>query len=578
MMPETRSTTLSHLDREEFDIAIIGGGITGAWIALHCSSLGYKTALVERGDFGGETSSASSKLLHGGIRYLQQLQLGKVRESTMERAEYLYAAPHLSSPVPFIVPTYKDLKRSKFLLRSGIAAYQMLGLGQNSVADISGQYDMRIQHFSAEQLNQICDISHLDHTGAIAFPEFHMHDSERTVWAVVDSARAAGATVANYVTAKRINIAENTATGLDVVDNESGRSFSIRTGLVINAAGPWVDSLNTTPRKAKHAGDVDPLIQNFAAGAHVITRQITKQHAIAINTKQKSVTAIDRGGRHIFIIPWRGYSLIGTSYRETEDPNSTESLRTEDLHQLLEAVNETLPTAKLTADDIISAYVGLYPLRTSSTLKSTYQGSGEYSILDHAVEDGIDGWITSLGAKFTTGRALAEKTARLVESKLGDNKTASSKSLKLKLSSAAYDDLEAFVQAQTAAHKDRFSHAQTRHFINAYGSEINQFIDYIDQQDNANALLAPLVDGQPDILGQVAWAMEKELALHLDDILLRRTSLGLLGISDSAISTIADLMAERLQWTPEQHRSEVTQALARQQNIRDTAKEFYREH
>lgn len=577
-MSEPRSIALQQLEAENFDVVIVGGGVTGAWIALHCSTLGFKTALVERGDFAGETSSASSKLLHGGIRYLQQLQFGKVRESTMERAAYLHAAPHLSSPIPFIVPTYRDLKRSKFLLRCGIAAYQLLGLGQNAIAPIRQQYDMRIRHFSADQLNEICDISHLNHTGAIAFPEFHMHDSERMVWAIIDSARAKGATVANYVTAEEVLVENSTALGIRVKDEESGKQFSINSKLVINASGPWVDSLNAKPRNASHGKDVEPLIQNYTAGAHVITRSLTHDHAIAINTKQKSVATIDRGGRHIFIIPWRGYSLIGTSYRETDDPNSTENLSTEDLHQLLEAVNETLPTANLTANDIVSAYVGLYPLRTSTQLQATYQGSGEYTILDHSQEDGLHGLITSLGAKFTTGRILAEKTTRLAETKLNANSASTGKSLKIKLASASYDNLQSFVQRQSAELSNRFTPSQVTHLIHAYGSHIIDFIDYIDQQDNTQELLRPIMEGQPDILGQVMWAIDKELAIHLDDVLLRRTSLGLLGITDDALKHVAEIMARRLLWSPAQYDAEIERTVARQKNIRETSHAFYSEN
>jgi len=577
MTAESRITALASLENDHFDVVVVGGGVSGAWISLHCSSLGFKTAIVERGDFAGETSSASSKLLHGGIRYLQQLQFGKVRESTMERAAYLFAAPHLSSPIPFIVPTYRDLKRSKFLLRCGITAYQLLGLGQNTIAPIKHQYDTRIMHLSAAELDAICDISHLDHTGAIAFPEFHMHDSERTVWAIIDSARALGATAVNYLTATEILVNENTSYGIQIRDNESGKQFPVKGKLVINAAGPWVDSLNLAPRKASGGDEVKPLIHNYAAGAHVITRQITSEHAIAISTKQKSVAAIDRGGRHIFIIPWRGYSLIGTSYRETDDPDSTGNVSTEDLYQLLEAVNDTLPATQLTANDIVSAYVGLYPLRTETQLKATYQGTGEYKILDHSVEDGIDGLITSLGAKFTTGRILAEKTTRLAEAKLNANRMPSSTSLKIRLASAAYDDLKTFTRQQIDVLANRLTTAQIKHLITLYGSHISEFIEYIDDQPDAIELVKPVLNGQPDILGQVAWAIDRELAIHLDDVLLRRTSLGLLGITPVAMSKVAELMAKRLGWKADQYKVEIEQAVSRGNNIRKTAEAFYRE-
>lgn len=577
MTPNARQSTLRRLESDTFDVAIIGGGITGAWIALHCCTLGYRTALVDRGDFGAETSAASSKLLHGGIRYLQQLQFNKVRESSLERAEYLNAAPHLSNPIPFVVPTYNDLKRSKFLLRCGIWAYQLLGLGQNRIAKLRNHSGLAVKQFSTEELNSLCDLAHLGHTGAIAFPEFHMHDSERTVWSVLESAIADGCVAANYVTVTDIVIDDKKATGVMATVTGSGQVFKINSSLVINAAGPWVDTINCQNFKSNRPLVNAPLIQNYAAGAHVITRQLTNGHAIAITTRQKSVAAIDRGGRHIFIIPWRGYSLIGTSYRETEDPNSAETLDKEDLNQLLQAVNETLPSAQLCAEDIISAYVGLYPLRTNTQLKATYQGSGEYILVDHDAEYGIRGLITSLGAKFTTGRILAEKTAILARNKLSAPPTAGSQVLRRKLNSSQYSDLHQFTQEMQAKYGHRFSAQTTEHLINAYGSHMESFIEFIDQQVNSELLQEPISEGQPDVLGQVAWAVDREMAIQLDDVLLRRTSLGLLGISEKQITTVATLMASKLAWSQEHLEAQIQKAVSRQQKIRDVANEFYRE-
>ena len=165
---------LTKLIEQTFDIVIIGGGISGAWLALHCSQAGYKTALLEQGDFAEKTSSASSKLLHGGIRYLQQMQFNKVRESAMERAHYLFAAPHLSKPIPFIVPTYPDFKRSKFFLFSGLCVYKALCLGENSIIGNKEQYLPPITSLSRTELNDRCDLSDSNHNGGMVFYEYHM--------------------------------------------------------------------------------------------------------------------------------------------------------------------------------------------------------------------------------------------------------------------------------------------------------------------------------------------------------------------------------------------------------------------
>ena len=581
-----RPTIIQQLENEQFDVVVIGGGVTGAWIALQCSSLGYKTAICERGDFAGGTSSASSKLLHGGIRYLQQLQLNKLRESSLERAEYIYAAPHLCTSVPFVVPTYKDLKRSKFILYCGILTYRLLGLGQNKVianAELAKK-NGETQHFSATELNKLCDLSHINHTGAIAFTETHMHDSERTVWSIIESAIKHGAIAANYTSITEI-VSENEKTkGVNVKDNETGREFFVKSNIVINAAGPWVDDLNQQVGNPDKANGTAQLIHNFAAGAHLVTRQLTSKHAIAITTKQKSVTTLDRGGRHIFIIPWRGFSLIGTSYRETKDPNGAENLGKEDLSQLLEAVNEMLPAAQLGPEDIKSAYVGLYPLRTNTQLKSTYQGSGEYILIDHQQEYGIEGLITSLGAKFTTGRILAEKTVRLVQKKLVAPITYTSsstqqrkKNFRIRLCSSNYKNLEQFTDNKISSLRHRLPAETIRHLINCYGSHLDDFIEYLDANENSELLLTAVVQGLPDILGQVSWAIDKEMAIRLDDVLLRRTSVGHLGISSKEIEIVATLMQEKLDWTDQHTKAQIANAVSRQVKIHEVTEEFYRE-
>ena len=602
-----RATALQQLKQERFDVLIVGGGITGAWIALRCATLGLKTAVIERGDFAGETSSSSSKLLHGGIRYLQQMQFGKVRESALERAAYLASAPHLADAVPFLVPTYKDFKRSKLFLACGMLAYQTLGLGQKKIIGRDNKIFPRTAAISAQQLNEICDLTHDDHTGAISFPEFHMHDTERTVWSVLDSARRSGAVVANYVNADDFivtqtpagiqtpahsNASGKTARRIDGVvatdraarKNAAAGSFAIKTKLVVNAAGPWVDGLNRGLNTQPAA-----LINGYAVGAHLITRQIIADAAIAITTKHKSGAKIDRGGRHVFVIPWRNCSLIGTSYRETSDPDAAAVLDSDDVAQLIEAINHAIPKANLAADDILGAYSGLYPLRVDTVESKVYQGSGEYVILDHQRTDAVEGLVTALGAKFTTARILAAKTMGLIEHKLeivspGDVRTGSrteavtgvapAPDAEIKLACSAYANLDVFRARQYSRLDERFSADQIEHLIKTYGSDLDAFIAFLDAQDDAS-LEQPMMATQADILGQVAWAIDHEMALRLDDVLLRRTSTGLLGISDAEIRQVARLMAQRLGWSETETAAEIDKTRQRKAVISNAINVYF---
>lgn len=579
-MPANRRTAIqNHLQQTTFDVLIVGGGISGAWIAQLVSEAGYSCALLDRGDFAGETSSSSSKLLHGGIRYLQQMQFGKVRESTMERARYLSYAPHLATAVPFVVPTFPDLKRSKLLLNAGMFAYQALGIGQGAALARTGVKLPATRNISAEQLNQLCDLSGYQHTGAVVFPEFHLYDSERTVWSIADSARQLGAVLANYTKVEKLLLEERRVVGVKATLEGMDDSIDISAKLVINAAGPWVDQVNELLGHDVKSADASlpSTINGYAAGAHLITRQLVKDHAIAITTQQKSTTRIDRGGRHIFIIPWRGYSLIGTSYRETHDPDSVDLLTQDDMDQLLDAVNEALPHARLQEQDIISAYSGLYPLRVEKIKTSQYQGTGEYLISDHATNDNLQGLVTALGAKFTTGRKLAELTVEVVDRKLANDKTQanSARALTTRLHSARYGKLQDFQQSMQERHGQRFSSAQIEHWIRCYGSNVDAFIQFMDEAADSAHLLEPIVDSQPEVYGQIAWAMEHEMAEHLEDALLRRSSIGLLGMSRESVGIAAQLMAERLGWDSAQIQAETDTILRRQDAIDIAARNYH---
>lgn len=534
------SRDLSALANHTFDVVIIGGGISGAWLALHCAQQGYQTALIEKHDYASQTSSSSSKLLHGGIRYLQQMQFDKVRESAMERAEYLFAAPHLSTAVPFIVPTYRDFKRSKLFLNAGMLAYRALCIGENKVIGSREQILPPIHSLSANELNAVCDLHNEDHTGGVVVYERHMLDSERMVLSILQTARKHGAQIHNYVSAKEFLGTNDSVTGVLAQDQLNNNTFSINSRLVINAAGPWIDNLNAQLQAAKQA----PSINGFAVGSHIVTRQLC-EYAIALATKLQSDAKIDRGGRHVFVIPWRGYSLIGTSYDEIDSPDGDTAIQPEHVQQLLSAVNEAMPSAKLSREDLVSGYSGLYPLKTDNIKSTVYQGSGEYQIIDHSRANKVDGIVTALGAKFTTGRKLSELTMKLVNKKLANANPSPVE--RVKLLGSEYKSLENYIADKQKQYKDRFSGKAIQHFIMHYGSELDRFIDSLDTAELNERICAQ----HQDIMGQVAWAITNEQAVTLDDVLFQRTSLGLLGISKPEVEKVAHLMSKQLNWSDE---------------------------
>lgn len=529
---------INALRNQQFDVAIVGGGISGAWLALHCAQSGYKTALVEQSDFASQTSSSSSKLLHGGIRYLQQMQFGKVRESAFERAQYITAAPHLSHALPFLVPTYKDFARSKFLLRCGMFAYRILTLGENRLIRDNAEQLPGMKSLDASQLSDLVNLGGETHTGAIQFFERHIYNSERMVLEILKTAANLGATISNYCSVTKLLENDNKITGLQVNDTLTEQGFSIDTRLVINAAGPWIDDLNSQLTTAKRS------INGYAVGSHLITRKIA-DHAIAITTQHNSGAAIDRGGRHIFVIPWQGYSLIGTSYDEVTSPEKNMLPTAAHIRQLLDAVNHGMPNAKLTRQDLISGYSGLYPLRTNEIDSSIYQGSGEYVIIDHAKSHQRKGLITALGAKYTTGRKLSMLTLPLVQKQLGGSLNLG----QIRLSCSQYSNYTAFRLSKIKQYGALLEQATLVHLLKLHGSNIDALMELVIHD---KLLGKPICNSQPDIHAQIIWAIRHEQAETLEDILFRRTSLGFFGISEAEVKTIAKFAQQEAQWSDAQ--------------------------
>jgi glycerol-3-phosphate dehydrogenase len=293
----------------EFDILVIGGGITGGWLAFDCASRGLSVALIEKGDFGEATSAKSSKLLHGGIRYLQQLDFAKVRESALERAVYQRVAPHLTNFVPFLVPTYRTLPKGRSMLCAGMALYRLLCQGENRIIPDTAKRIPRGGMLSREEVLRAVPIQSAGVTGGYVFYESHMENSERMTLAVVKSAARAGAVCANYMRADGFLESDRVVCGVAATDLETGARFDIRARVSVNAAGPWSERLN-----GALGGGAAGRITGFSQGSHLVTRQLIERYAIAIPTRYRGANVVDRGGRHIFILPWRGYSLIGPSY------------------------------------------------------------------------------------------------------------------------------------------------------------------------------------------------------------------------------------------------------------------------
>ena len=238
---------VKELESEHFDVLVIGGGITGVWIALDCISRGLTVAIIDKQDFGAGTSAKSSKLIHGGIRYLQQLRLDKVRESALERAYYHRAAPHLTHFLPFMVPTYRTWGKGRGLMTAGMTLYRLLCLGEDKVTGDPAKSVPAPYYLSRSEILEKLPLSDPDLSGALVYYESHMENSERMTLAVLETAHQMGAVCANYVCVNDLLLDDGQMVrGVSAKDFESGDDLEIRARLTINATGPWVSVLNRT--------------------------------------------------------------------------------------------------------------------------------------------------------------------------------------------------------------------------------------------------------------------------------------------------------------------------------------------
>jgi glycerol-3-phosphate dehydrogenase len=532
------------LAETEFDLLIVGGGISGACLAHDAALRGLSVALVEKGDFGGATSAVSSKLLHGGIRYLQTARPDKVRESAFERARFLRIAPHLSRHVPFLIPTYPGLLKGRAILSAGMAAYELLCVGQNRIVVDPTKRVPRGQFVPREDVLRLVPTmgDSTATTGARVLYEVHMHSSERMTLAFLKSAVLHGAVTANYMPVERFQVEGSTVRGAIVRDLESGEPIIVRAALTANASGPWCMALNQLLGIAR----LPRPITHFSKGAHIVTRQVLADFALALPSGRKSESVVTRGGRHIFIIPWRGHSLIGTSDTPFRGDLNDVQADEQDVDALLKDVAAALPGAHLTRDDVCHAFAGLYPLTGDAVRPDVYRGTGEYQIVDHARRDTIDGLISVVGAKYTTARRLAERAVDLVLRKLRKEPVPCRTSTHA-LVGGAIVDLSAFTATLAREYASRLPADTVPNLVASYGTEATDVLALAGRHQGG---FARLTGDRESIEAEVVFAVEHEMATHLDDVVFRRTGLGTLGHPGAAcLSRCADVMAQRLGWS-----------------------------
>lgn len=534
--------SLSELAREDYDLAIVGGGINGAGIARDAAQRGLRVILLEKNDFAFGTSSRSTKLAHGGLRYLETFEFALVHESLRERGILLKTlAPHLVKPMPFLVPFYRGDRWPAWYVKAGLWLYDLLAIGSGIVWHRSWSRDKTLglePTLNPEGLK-----------GSAEYWDSQMNDARLVLENILDAERL-GARCQNYarvVSAHALRLGE---VRLRVRDEIEEGEAEIRASLLINAAGPWVDQL------LRLLGRPAPPLVKVTKGIHLISRPLTQGHALFLPVQGEK--------RIFFVIPWtyngKAASLIGTT--DTDFRGDLDHLRAEadDAAYLLQQVKRYFPQESFRPGEIFSSYAGLRPLRAPGAAAEGNSGISRESAI---VED--EGILSLSGGKFTTFRSMSERTVDRAMELLakahprGALSSRASQTASRPLPGAPKSDAERkyLLNAKGLAARSGLEEATLHYLLSLYGTATAEVLALCEEEPLWKEALAP---GSPAILAQVVMAVRFEKAQHLTDFYLRRTFLGLeLEPNHRGVDRVAALMGRELRWTKEEEGEELEQ-------------------
>ncbi|MBW3583876.1 MAG: glycerol-3-phosphate dehydrogenase [Euryarchaeota archaeon] len=514
------------------DLVVIGAGIIGAGIARDAALRGLKVALVEKEDLGWGTSARSTRLVHGGLRYLEHLDIGLVREALRERGTLMRIAPHLVAPLPMLFPIWKGTGRHKFVVRIGMFLY-----------DILARKNVGTGHhwWSREEVRKRePTLDRPELKGGFLFWDCQTSYPERLVVENALDAHAHGATVLTHSEVVGLEQEGTTASAVVVRDRLSGDERMIPCRLVVNTAGPWVTEVDN------RLGTRAPAMTRRTKGIHLVTPPIC-QNAMVLQCGD--------GERIIFVIPWNGLNLIGTTDTDYTGPNDTVAATVDDVRYLLDEVNNVLQVT-LTPEDVHYAYAGIRSL-IHETKGTTGAVSRRHLVVEHAGRDGPDNLVTVVGGKITAYRHISEDVTDLLCERLGSASV--SRTATTPLPGSGSEGPEALL-ALVGSRLPHLTDTDVDRLHGIYGFRIGRLVE-----------MAPLLQEGPGFLHpntrvtreEVLLAIEEEWAVTLEDVLLRRTMAGLdAGLGLDLVDPVATLMADRLGWDKKRRDAEVAHYLA----------------
>ncbi len=529
---------LSKMQQEEFDLAVIGGGVTGAAIARDAAMRGMKVALIEKTDFASGTSSKSSKMIHGGLRYLKQLDIGLVKESLSEREKLLHLAPHLVHAAPYLIPMYSGwIGRLEHQI--GLFGYDLLAGGSS----LPRHHDLsREKTLEEEPLLREENLS-----GGFIYYDCLVNDARLTL-ALIKSAHEHGALVANYTQAVGLKTDNESYKEVHYRELMAGREGIIRARVIVAAVGPWTSELFELHRLT------GPPIRP-TKGVHLVfpRERIQVNKIVVLPTADK---------RMIFVVPLGEFTYVGTTDTDYSGPLDNVLVESADASYLLNALNKCFPSLNLGPEDIVSTWAGLRPLIME-------EGDPSKVSRDYYIALYDEGIAVIAGGKLTTHRTMAESIIDQVLERYdhlfdGDFRPCSTG--EVPLTGGEMHDFPSYLRAQSLGLEGRWDLSTTNveHLIHSYGRNHMQILA-LGLRDPK--LLKPLGPNCRVIRAQVIYGVEDEMALTLEDFMSRRTDLLHFNGEGNLEKVVAKLMAKPLAWSRTRRRAEIKKYRQRVQEM-----------
>ncbi|MFW6414814.1 MAG: FAD-dependent oxidoreductase [Thermodesulfobacteriota bacterium] len=504
-----RDNYLQGLDRE-FDVIVVGGGITGAGILREASRMGLKTCLLEKRDFAWGTSSWSSKMVHGGLRYLKQGDIKLTLESVRERKRLLNEAPQMIRPLEFLIPVYNGHALQKYIMQAGLFLYDLLAL--------------QWKHKSCSANNLLHKLPGLEEKGLLQGISFQdaLTDDSRLVMAVISQSIDDGAIPLNYCSVEDVIYEKDRIAGVRALDRENNRYLEIRGRVVINATGVWGDQV------CQKAGGRLPL--RPLRGSHFVVSRDSLDVPCAVTFFHPE----DK--RPIFAFPWNGVTVVGTTDLDhVHDLNNPPGMSRREFEYLQYGIKQFFPRAEISENNLISSFSGIRPVVKTNKRNPSKEPR------KHVIRDN-QGMITVTGGKLTTFRLIARDTLKTARKYLGELPG-------LKDNPAMFN-----IPEMRPPHGNKLSGKECNRLVGRYGPDTTSFLE----QANPDEL--EFIENTNTLWAEIRWCLRHEAVNHLEDLLLRRTRLGILlpQGGSSVLEPVLDICRQELGWDKERAEREKT--------------------